>query len=181
MKWTLLLSQSYPQPSATEFWVFLSCVLFVGGIIAGYWAYRANRKKAEESDEPKRRILPDPISIQQAKQYVSVGDFKDQCLRQEQEMKSMESRIEKKMEQQDHVLRARIHDLAGEVGAVSLKLDMREKDANEQYRKTEHSLGSLKSTIELTCAQAVRTEQRVAKMAEDFPDKIANAVSRRRA
>jgi uncharacterized FlaG/YvyC family protein len=170
----IILAQSFPQPTAGEFWAFLICVIFVAGMVALYFRIKADRKKANESDEPRRTILPSPLSVRTHEDFVTIPAFMEQNKRRDKELKDMEERLEKRIDSHETVVRDRLHKISGEVHAATLEAKEGREIATEQFQNIEGRLGELKSTTEHTNALAIRTDQAV----REIPEKIAAAVAR---
>lgn len=176
----ITLAQSFPQPTAGELWSFVIVVLFLAGIVALYYRIKADRRKANESDEPRRTILPTPLVTREEDPPVLVSAFVAEQRRRDQELKEMEARIEQKLGKHEKYVHDRFHDVIEEVNHVAIEAKNGREIATEQFQNIEGRLGELKSTTEHTNAMAIRTDQRVAKMAEDLPDKIAASLNRGR-
>lgn len=165
-----------PPPSGTwETIRVLIWIIGVGGVIIGVLV---GLKRLRAPDEEKRRVLPSPLITKSADEFVSVRDFQAQVRRRDGDLSDMEKRLEKRIDEHEKLVRGRLHDISNAVHGVALEAKEGREVATEQFQKIEGRLGEMKSTTEHTNALAIRTDQRVAKMAEDLPEKIANAVAR---
>jgi hypothetical protein len=168
------------QPGATQFWIFLGCIFTLVGGAYAILRLRNEWRKSHESDEPKRRLLPSPIITRQEDPPVLASAFGEQNRRRDQELKEMEARIEKRIDTHEVLVRKRLHELSDSMNDVAVEAKNGREIATEQFQKIEGRLGELRSTTEHTNALSIRTDQRVQKMAEDLPDKIASALNRGR-
>lgn len=175
----IVLAQSL-QPTPAQVWSLVVLVLFVAGGVALYYRIKADRRKANESHEPKRTILPMPLVTKAEDPPVLMSAFVAQNERRDKELIDMEQRIERRIDAHEGLVRERLHKLSGEVNNATLEAKNGREIATEQFQNIEGRLGELKSTTEHTNALAIRTDQRVAKIAEDLPDKIAAALNRGR-
>lgn len=72
-----MFAQSTPVPPAQEsIWLAaIGTLLVIGTLISTFYTIMANRRRLAESDEPKRRLLPDPIRIASVHDLVTQPQF----------------------------------------------------------------------------------------------------------
>jgi hypothetical protein len=173
MRCELFLAQ-FPQPTAGQFWTFAGCVALVACGVALYYKIKADRRSANASDEPKRTILPSPLTVKTATEFVTVPAFAEQVQRRNLELKEMEGRIEKRMDDHEKTVRERFHKLSDEVNAATLEAKNGREIATEQFQAIEGRLGEVKSSLQ----HIVRTQDRTDRQLENLPETIAKAIDR---
>jgi hypothetical protein len=115
------LIAQFPTPSGNEFWVFLSCCAVLTGAFYSYWAYRANRRKAEESSDPQRRILPSPLETREEDPPVRRSEFNAQIARRTEQVIALEKRIDERMEKHERYVHDSFHGIRGELNTIKLE------------------------------------------------------------
>jgi hypothetical protein len=171
-----LLAQSFPQPSATEFYVFMGCVMLIVGGIATFYKIRADKKRGDESNEPRRTILPSPLTVKHVEEFVPVGDFTAQVARRDKELREMEERLERRIDSHELLVRDRFHNLSNDVNGVAIEAKEGREVATEQFQKIEGRLGEVKSSLQHINA----TQTNVNRQLENLPETIAKAIERSR-
>jgi hypothetical protein len=72
--WSVLAQ--LPTPGGSEFLAVVGALIVIATAVRLYYDIMAGRRKANESDEPKRRLLPDPLNMRAVPDYVTTTDFK---------------------------------------------------------------------------------------------------------
>ena len=190
MQCTILLAQELPDPKnwTTLAWLAVALLtLFTmgGGAHLLYLRIQNEKRKKREAETgtgEQRRILPSPIVTRADDPPVCTSVFEEEIARIEKDLKERMEKSEKelntKLEKHQTYVHQRFHDVLGEVGAVSLKLDARETEANQQFKAVEGKLGELKATSQHTNALAIRTQETVQRLTENLPGLIRAAVKR---
>jgi hypothetical protein len=180
MKWILFLAQTFPTPTAGEFFTFMGCVALIVGGVATFYKIKADKKRSEESNEPRRTILPSPLLTKPAEEFVSTLAFAAQIKRRDEELKAMEDRIEKRIDAHEEIVRDRFHKLSNEVHAATTEAKNGREIATEQFQAIEGRLGEVKSSLQHMTAQQDHTERKLDRMVENLPESIAKAIDRAR-
>ena len=173
-----------PDPSSyvAMGWLIAAMIALGGGYLL-YLNIMVARKKLAAPALPTGQ-QPQPFVVKEAEVYVKMPEFENALKDVKQEIKDVEGRLNDKVdenkEHSEKIFRDRFHKIDEELHSIGLNAKNAGELATEQFQNIEGRLGELKSTTEHTNALAVRTDQRVQKMAEDLPDKIANAVNRGR-
>ncbi len=175
-----MIAQSLPVGvSPAEVYVFLACVLSALGVWKLALGIQVDRKKLASPPLPTGQ-QPQPFLTKRHEDYVLKPELDKAIGGLKQEIGDVEGRIDKKLDNTERIIRDRHHKLDNDLNAIKLEATEGRECATEQFQKVEGRLGELKATSEHTNALAVRTDQRVAKMAEDLPEKIAASLARGR-
>lgn len=121
-----------PEPTPAELWTFLSSVLFLASVFAGYWVYRANRRKAEEPHDPQRRILPQPLETRNEDPPLRTSVFREQVARRNFQVNEIEQRVEKKLVDHQSYVRDKFHKVAADLQAIQSHGDNRGEQLSGQ-------------------------------------------------
>ncbi len=174
-----MIAQSLPVGvSPAEVYVFLACVLSVLGVWKLGLGIQVDRKKLASPPLPTGQ-QPQPFLTKRHEDYVLKPELDKAIAGLKQEIGDVESRIDKKLDNTERIIRDRHHKLDNDLNVMKLEATEGRECATEQFQKVEGRLGELKATTEHTNAQAVRTQQSVERLNETLPEKIANAVRRK--
>jgi hypothetical protein len=171
-----------PDPSSyvAMGWVLTVIVALVTGLGGSYLVYlniQVAKKKLAAPPLPTGQ-QPQPFKVEQVKEYVLKPELEKAVADLTGQISGVKREFEKKFTHTEVIFRDRFHKLDSDLEGIAKTAQNNSELATEQFQNIEGRLGELKSTTEHTNAMAVRTDQRVAKMAEDLPDKIANAIAR---
>ena len=146
-------SSPFPAPNATELWAFIIPAISIGVLIAVYWQYRANRKRAEEGDEPKRRILPEPIVTREDDPFVRRSEFDAQVQRRSQQVIELEKRIDARMEKHENYVHENFRAVRNELNAIKL-------EGEDRGEKVTETLGNIYDKLNACCVTIAKVEER---------------------
>lgn len=166
-----------PDPSSyvSMGWV-IAVLLALGGGYLLILNIQVRRKQL--AAVPPTGAQPQPFVVQEAEVFVKTDDFTKKVAELKEEIAAVEGRLDEKLDTNQSIFRDRFHKLDEELHSIGINARNAGELATEQFQNIEGRLGELKATTEHTNALAIRTDQRVQKMAEDLPDKIANAITR---
>jgi hypothetical protein len=167
-----------PDPSSFVAMGWVITVLFsIGGGYLLILNIQVARRKLATPALPSGGVVQ-PLVVQEAEVFVKDPDFKKTVAGLKEEIAAVEERIDGKFTENQTIFRDRFHKLDNDLAAIKHAAEEGREVATEQFQKIEGRLGKLDATAEHNTSLAIRTDQRVAKMAEDLPEKIANAIAR---
>lgn len=115
--WSVLAQ--LPMPGGSEFLAVVGALIVIATLVRLYYDIMAGRRKANESDEPKRRLLPDPLGVRHVYDFVNQPQF-------EKHQADVDRRIEKiygMIERTSKDTHDRINDVLKEVSALRGSFD----------------------------------------------------------
>jgi hypothetical protein len=173
----MTLAQALPAGvSPSEVYVFLALILAALGVWKLLLGIQVDRKKLAAA--PASGAQPQPFVTKRAEEFVLKPELEKAVADLTGKITGVKSDIDKKFTHTEGVFRDRFHKLDNDLEGIAKTALNNSEVATEQFQKIEGRLGELKATTEHTNALGIRTEQRVAKMAEDLPERIANAIAR---
>jgi hypothetical protein len=110
--WSVLAQ--LPTPGGSEFLAVVGALIVIATLIRLYYDIMAGRKKVNESDEPKRRLLPDPLNMRAVQDYVTTIDFKSL----DKEIDEKFAEIFKQISSEGRRIDSRINDVLKEVSEL---------------------------------------------------------------
>jgi hypothetical protein len=119
------------SPGHSELSVIWGMILFVGTGIALYYQILANRRKAHESHQPERRILPQPLGVRTVHDPASQDDLESLEEDLVEKMRSLSVHLAEKIEDNRQHTTEQIKSLWSEISSVRTAL---QKLANELHR-----------------------------------------------
>jgi hypothetical protein len=179
-KCTALLLAQFPNPSATEFWTFIISALFLAAIYYLGLRIQNERRKSREAEGnnggERRRILPDPLRIDNVKVYVEEPIFKESIKMLREDLRR---EFEEKFLKHDKYVHEKFHDLANGVHDIATSHQEWRETAIDNFQQIEGKLGELKATAQHNTALAIRTDESVKRLNENLPGIVTAAVRRR--
>lgn len=157
----------------------LTAALVVGGGYLTILKIQVARKQLAAPPLPTGQ-QPQPFVTKRAEEYVLKPELEKAVGELKEAITDVEGRVDKKLEHTEGVVRDRFHKLDNDLQGIQAEAQNGRELATEQFQNIEGRLGELKATSEHTNALAIRTDQCVRQVAQELPEKIANALSRSR-
>ncbi len=155
------VTAQFPTPSSTEFWSFLICAAFILAGVGVWYGILANRRKANESNEPARRIIPSPLITREEDPFVTRSQFDKHVSTTTRQFSELEERVEKKINEHQNYVKGKFHKINSDLQGIQSSGDHRGEVIFGKLDKVIATLGGC-------CTDIAATKERTAATAANM-------------